>query len=765
MNLLARLKTFMASFLCLCLFHMQVAPVYAQDNVNVDSRQAREQQAAQASGDSNTGSSGASSNNANQDEMTSKTFSVKTEETDVGFSDMLVFILLIGVAAFILSIWKYEPMSLDMRVAMAAGLVMVVSVLVSIFNTRSKIDASTYRVEKKEDGTVNNMQLDALKEQRKAYVALKDHAALKWKIEAGATAAFLAAAYYAWNASKLLKKKSVACMNALETNACPVALSIHKKEIAERWAPAPSKIKTENKKANIKARKKAILQCEGVPPVGKTAAIAAVKGACLPEETHLLIYEPTNVQKYESHAFLKQNESHLFRGKKNSYKVTSLIDSLFIKNENLVEVSFLNRFIRTEDELSFIGSIPEKTHPILAQEHLQRGSDKSLSLEKVVGLFIPQAHGFQFDIKLFGLSAAALLIFKGIRAQLVSWMDKWIINPAHRRNLYLWASGITGLAAALSKMSMGQAEANIEKIDIMIKKMERLQDMSPAEQRLRQQDIGLAASLSPLEESPPVSIGPEGEALSCPRPLVEGKCPSLENEIRDSRGFGELDPQFAGIAGLAGGLADGVVGSNSLGAGDVESVEDLALTGAVAKRGLRKFAESVNKERQAKGQEPIDIDEQIKLGTRKFASIARKSLESSGSSPQKLLSGLGFQARPDKSEEEESVSLDEVLKQTSGESSKTGNFFEAPSHDSGFSFDFEDEEQNEETGVFQGDLDQYDKSVYAKAFDAQKTRGSEQIIGDRDVSIFRVISVRYMKSGLPKLLESLTEKPSTNGLE
>lgn len=758
-------KTFSTVILVLALLNLQITPTYAQakNNEKTEAQKNKSQKEArqaynESSGSSSAGSSQAEGGEAGGD-MASRMMSVTTEDVEFALGDMLVFLMLIGIGVFVLSIWRYQPMSMDMKVAMGASLIMVASILMSIFSTRGDIDAGTYKIEKFEDGTVNNMQVDALKEQRKSYVALRDHAERKWKIEAAGTVAFLASAGIAQMASMNLEAKTKTCMGALTAQACPSALSLHKQEVAARWKTAPSKIKLAQRAATLKARKAALAECVGpAPPKTKATAPGIAAKACLPEGIHLKTSEPASV-------VADPKQSSLYPASGPDLNIQDFINKAMVAkldSANLVEIVKI-------DVIEQIGRAPGLAHlfknpiPRFQYNTTYTNMAESNLSQKVLDFMIPRSHAFEFNAKMLGLSAGALAAFYFLRKKMVAWMDKWMGNPDHRRNLYLGAAGIAGAATAMSKASLGQAKENIKKIDKILDKLGALQDMSKTQMKKKHQDIGLAAGLAPLEKTPAVKISPNNEGVSCPRPKKNGKCPSLEKDIKTSEGFSSIDPSFSEIAGLVGRAGDSIVGSDQLDGAAMSDIDDLASKNALAKRGLRELEKFTNKKRKGNGKEEVDYDKDAKDFASNLARISKDALSSKGSSPRGLMASMGYRPMDRGEKTDDKVDVTEALREADGVASAKNKGLEDSASDEKFNFDFGEEAPEGE--IFEGGLDEYNTDMYAKAFDAQASKGSEQIVGDRDVSIFRVISVRYMKSGMPRLLEELSHSQEENRLE
>jgi len=691
------------------------------------------------------------------DDLLSSVLTVKTKDNandSIFLSDSLVFLGMIAAALFIASLWKYAPKLWDMKMAMTAAIIQISSVLYSMFQTRSRIDAGTYEVTKYEDGTVNNMQLDALKKQRESYVALKDHGSFKVKVEMAAAAAYTIAAGFAFNKALEYSVASTACSKKLMLNQCTesVAYNLNKKKAL--WDKMPCQMTAPQLQASIEARNSSISFCKG-PAAGLTGA---AKGVMIAETMATCMVA---TKKYSESVV--QICPHFDLG------VNMNMDIFDFSANNIANSSLQSdlgkNYVQYEDSYAYLhfallGADGKQDNSLLKlakllgpalykPEHLT-GNAKSFDL---FSLILPSAHAYDFSVADLGLGVGATLAFKLINGKIRKWMDTMVVNPAYRGTFYSFAASISSVAAGFSNKAASEAEANIKKIDSIIEKLESLQTMGVLEGRENFKNIGLYSSMSPLNNGE-ILILPDGKSLNCPKNKETGKCISLQKGLTRNHDVSGLGSGIGRISSLSGSVADSIVKNGKFDKASIDGINEIASQSALANRALKRVQDKFNKQRTENGRPSIDFEKTKKGIISELGSIIDNSLKESKLSAGQLSASLGGPSRNSEELAKEKP-LNEKLKEASALTNGSFNIQALPNTESGdYIFDFGEEEAEGE--IFEGELDEYNSGMYAKALDAQRSaKGTDQIVGDRDVSIFRVISVRYMKSGLPRLLEQL----------
>lgn len=757
-SLLANLKFFTALLSIFAMLNLSVGTVYAQAQEASDQPNLSEQRIQE----SQNNNAAADVSKQNMDKLT-RTQEVNLEKTSQGMSDMIYFLVLIAMSLFVMSLWRYNPMSTDMKIAMGAASVMLGAELVTIFNTRKKIDATNFKVETREDGTVNNLQLDALKKQKESYEELKKYAALKWKIQAAGAAAYMVAASLAYIQATKISVNGKECLNALKLNKCPVGIGIHAKDQVNFWTPMDSKTKGALKKENSTALMASFEACIGYAGVDKTAATTAAKLGCDPFLAEYNLNEPTSVVSDEKPtgpgSYLQQFVP--VRPNQKYVEKSSFEDLYFVQNKKLqnpLDILAIFSIPKYEDKNFFaqLSSPNYSAQKVSQSKSIPSVFDKTF-IDHLRGLVLPSAQAF--EISKLGLGAAVVIILYALIKGSYKWMDVLIMNPAHRGTLYTATAAAAGVTALLTKKAQGQAESNIKKIDEMIQRLERLQNMKTANLDQKMASTALGGQLLP-QDYEDVSLTGNGSKTACP-PRVgastssKGNCASFEQEIKSSPDISSLGSVMGNMASLSGRVADGFSGTSTLSAGTLADIDNLSSQNAIANRALRQAQEKFNEYRVASGEPKIDFEKQKDDLLKAVGASVQSELRKAGQSPSQAVAGMGSDFVPEdpnsKTAQEEST---EML--TTSVAAKGGANMDnvaAPV----FDFSFEDEEFEE---VPLEEEFAYSDEMYAKAFESQANSsdgGTSQIVGNRDVSLFKVISVRYMKSGLPRLLDELQE--------
>lgn len=681
--------------------------------------------------------------------MLTRTQETKLDQTNILMSDMMYFLVLIGMSLFVVSLWRYTPMTLDMRIAMGAATVMLGSELVSLFQTRKKIDAGTYQIQTREDGTVNNMQLDALKKQKESYESLRDYAQLKTKIQMAGAAAFTVAATIAYVQASRLSTTGAACLSALQGQNCIISQSIYAKDQINFWSPKPSKIKGAQKVADFSALQASFETCTGVAGADAATASKVARLACTPFMKEYG-FEPTAeavplIQASIDHPLFSK-ELYVVKNHLTPYSPKS-IEFSWLKTTQKIPYSAhvkSNLFSQLSDD-TFLAQVRHKE---------KKAQDQLSFTDHLISTIISSAKAFEVS-QLGIVGAAAIVLYTLIRGT-YKWMDVLIMNPSHRGTLYIAVAAAAGVTTLITNKAKGQAENNIKKIDELVERMERLQRMKVANLNQKIMSTGLSSQLLP-QELPLAALSADGKKTACLPSQIGGnnrsECRALEQDIKSSPGIGSFGSVVGNLASLSGRVADGFTNTSSLSAGTIADIEKLSSQSAIANRALRQAQENLNNVRQSNGEAPIDFTKQRNDLLKSVAASVQRELKKSNQTPAQAVAGIGSGFAP--TDEKSVTSLDEIESAPGLVTAATK--VNLPSVAKGATFDFSFE--SEESEVNSEAIDEYliDDEMYAKAFENEslKSGGSAQIVGDRDVSIFKVISVRYMKSGLPRLLDEL----------
>ncbi len=383
----------------------------------------------------------------------------------------------------------------------------------------------------------------------------------------------------------------------------------------------------------------------------------------------------------------------------------------------------------------------------LNQNQFEVGAILSAALSAGVDLLLPRAHAAKGAQGVGVLFAVGGLVYGLVRSEKLI-MDKFMSTPGHRA--LVWG-GIAAMATATSILSKKIAEKmgqNARKIDQMIGAMRRL-DSAGSVNTLGGNggETQQAISTAIVRPTKDIAVDPTGETkLPC---VGGGKppCKSISGNLDKTAGFVELKSSPLGtISTLTGNVADGVQGQSTLTAGTLNQAQDLAnQKEAVGKRNKKLFDE-LNKLRLKNKQKPIDFDKESQRLARAFENAAKKQFKSNPSGARNLLASIAPAAPlgnldEELSKEEVAAEEDGIKDENTAVAALQGN---AKPEDNGFSFDFGDDNGNTVVDAGAGE---------AALPDVIEGETGNDIIDKPNVPIWTIISVRYMKSGFPRLLE------------
>ncbi len=690
--------------------------------------------------------------------------------------DFLALVMLLGVGAYIGTIWKYRKWTMDMKIATAAAAIMTGAVIYAITQARSKITDKEYKIEIREDGTVNNMQADAIREQAKSYRTLESLAGIKWKIEAAGAAAFTAAAVVSVVQDRKLKASQAACTAAVAADVtCPGASgAVMNLNAAEAGSGvAPSGVEFTKIMAANQAAKAAITTCTTAkaPCLAATIEMDAVTTgidqasleASLPAAQMASVIAPTerlhlaDVDLYQSYmtGMIAQNEINelwSFESRNFPYESLFLAKS---SHENFALTSYLQKF---EEQRFYQGELSSLTidkaqamgaqaNTYMDQKLRLRLSENTKRLQNILLDWIfPSAQAW--TMKEFGLAGgvavAAAMMFRK-QAQI---FDRWMAVPRNRQYVFAGSAAIATAAAVISKKSEGTYKENAEKLEGMLKEIERLQGMPLGYTAPPKTSTGFNDGLTPRNvQSSRLAL--DGGKTSCMigQPTGSEACRSFESEIKKETALGDMGDTMANLATLTGSTADGFMGTDSLSGATLDNINQLAASQAVADEALRQARDSYNKLREKNGEKPLDF---VKLSSDFLDGVKKatiRNLEEDANGSRRLMASLGGAGNIPLGkpiEEKAAESVESAI--VDGKGVAAGN--KAPEGNFDFSFGFDDSGNQDDllANAVYGD----DGMLIDIKNDFEST---DDIVSNRDVSLFQIISVRYLKSGFPRLFE------------
>lgn len=361
-----------------------------------------------------------------------------------------------------------------------------------------------------------------------------------------------------------------------------------------------------------------------------------------------------------------------------------------------------------------------------------------LAMQEGLDLIIPNSYASGF----MGMTGAALAVAVAMTFSLSTTFDMWMTVPVHRAIVY----GGMAAAAYVSTRSIDnvikKAEGNIEKIDSIIKKLLYYGTEKKNDGSYKMLSQG---SFKPFDKGRAINISDGTTKMSC---VVEGSkpgaCGSLGGAIKNSSTFASLPNGFATTIGSIGDSADAFQGSSTLKSGTLASLDTLGGKNNALSKIVKDQQKKLNSQLAKAGKKPIPFEELSNKFRAKMNKAVQDTLNNKGMTPEGFLASAGVAApievQKEKAQEVAAVNT-EALKNAGLVDSKANA-------NSGMSdFKFTDLDSEESNG-----MEATDDAVAALN---ESRESQDDIIKNKDVSIFKVISTRYLKSGYPRLLEEI----------
>lgn len=364
-----------------------------------------------------------------------------------------------------------------------------------------------------------------------------------------------------------------------------------------------------------------------------------------------------------------------------------------------------------------------------------------------MGLFVSNANAFGFDkgARILGLAVAGLAAFAIIQFSNKKLMDRWIAKPFGRSIGFAGLGALAFISAALTSKVSKEMKKQAEKIDDILKQMDkRAKELNlagdPDDRTDTSNNTGSTFDVTPppIENIQEFDVSiPDGQKIPCATP----SCSDLSKPITQGiSGIPSLSPEMASAALTAGGLADSFQGKDKITSDTLDKAGFLSGKKSAVNKKLAKLRNLFNKLRKKNGQKPFNFQGATKGLLNKMYGATRKAINSNPSNMGSLQSALGSSlAVPEKDGDDEiSELIDTAFDDASYGSYSGGKDFSMGGLD------------DDPFGKRDFSIDQ-DK--LAKDLDKLSKRNVNDIVGSKGASIFKVISVRYLKSAFPKLLK------------
>lgn len=393
------------------------------------------------------------------------------------------------------------------------------------------------------------------------------------------------------------------------------------------------------------------------------------------------------------------------------------------------------------EQLNEVACVPLS---VASNNHQPRNELESWYMALVKGIVPPAAASGG----LLGGLAGGLAGYLMVQAK---WTDMLVSTPTKRG--WLWA----GLAAygmvvyKNTKDTQSKAEANLNELNKLINRMDNTMNKGVS--------VSSTGSTTGTTTSKNFSI--EGtkfeETIPCMNGSKDGKCaklPPVKSNRELNANYGAMPqgliPAFKDVMGFA----QSQQGQTSTSAGADAAVEKINSNMGAVNDALRTEQRKLDLARKKLGLPNNKAGIAGKKMLSNMVSNASKFLKKRGQNPHALLASLGASA-PNSSVGDNLNRTKELGKQLTGmDLAKSGGEGLSEAQKAGsdipdFSFDMN--EIDSEVAKRNSEFDKMAKKS------EQLEQSGDSVIKDRSVSLFKVISVRYLKSGFKKLLEEIKE--------
>lgn len=367
--------------------------------------------------------------------------------------------------------------------------------------------------------------------------------------------------------------------------------------------------------------------------------------------------------------------------------------------------------------------------------------------EKVSNLIFPKANAdFKQLFGGLGVGVGIVLIFK---KSIQGILDTLWGRPWKRAIAYGLMSTLAFTTSKKNEDVAKDMEENINKIRAIQNRFNNLQ----RSRGIINGAFNRGGNLTAIPLRAGTQISPAEKPMPCLHQNKNKKCVSAEGLIENSLGQSNLDLPggVVGIARTAGATADGISGRSNITGAAVDGVNTLSANATKLDRLKRKLQQRLNNQLKKDGKKPFNFAQAEKNLLGKLQGSMLKSMDRKGISGQDAFaaafpstnpSSLG---KPVKEELKNAVANVKQPKVNVAQPNFRGN------SGGGFNFDMDADELKAEPlaeekigldGLAEGDLE------------------VDDIVQDANVSIFKVISVRYLKSGYPRVLKTIEPKES-----
>lgn len=623
--------------------------------------------------------------------------------------DMLNFVMMIIIGILAAGLMKCEKKSADIYIAAIGGLIYIAGEVMQFFKSEAKFEQEAIEYETTETGApdLDESQEEAFRTQKEGYLEARDAAKNKAMMQKAAAAAFGVAAATAYTAAAMFKGGAIKCM-------------------AEAKAYIAAPLPDPATKTACTTTIGKILEYQGTEAAPKysatdfascTATVALSKSCAVAPDCVAL----------EGFAYNACASCQTF--------YSPIVNAPL---EKQLEYSVQN--------YQMYANAPQCKMP---QEQLVTSNLFYNVIEKSLDLLFPKAKAKMSPMMtLFGGLGVGIGVVLLLKDSMKPVMEFMIGTPVKRGIMYTLLAGTAWMVSKKSDDVADQMQENANKIDGILNRFKNMESTA----QMINNAFNKQQSLTSVPLNAGARLATEGEAFPCLTTTTkDAKCVSAKSLVDGAVGQSNLDlpDGTATVVDTAATTADALAGQSALTQAAVDGVNSLSSQAKKMDALNRKLEKKLNDLDKMAGKKATDYNKARNNLLGKLQGSMLKAMNKKGLDGYQTLAAVSPVSAPAVAPSNVKDDIKKAVAKQSAEATSTGKT--AKSSGSGFNFKFD--EPKGDTLKFDEPKDQ------GLAGLAEGELEVDDIVQDPSVSIFKVISVRYLKSGYPRVLE-LKEQPA-----
>jgi len=619
-------------------------------------------------------------------------------------SDYIAILTMFAAGAVTGAMINAKPLTADIGIGAGAGVAFVAGEVLSTMNHNEDIQVDARFEVKMYRGVVqDHEQIMALEQQKAAYEKINETSQYKLYLQGAAAAGYLAAAGMAMSSATkdvVIFGQCQADIAAAEASLTPYCTSTYPPTgITTAALFAKCELTAASCLPNLTAAQTAVGKIMGIDVMPGPSTEQATELMSLVDETNTNITTAmATCNEFPAVQKLAKCQADL-----QSFKLTDVAGA-----SNIPVVSPVAIFNNQKNEFEI--------------------------LQKALEFIFPSAHAGPYSK--YGLGAAGAGLLLGMMVSSHEAMDQFVSTPSKRAILWAALAALAGATAYTTYRIMEKMKENIQKIDDLLNRMRKLDDSYTGTGTVTTvNEVPLSAVNS---KNNITSITPEGIKVF---PCAGGgtpPCTSIDKTVTSSGALNGIDPAFSDAASLSASLADSIQGKSSLDSGTIDQAASLAGKQSALKKKLDALKSQLNNFRTRNKLPAINFKAQESGLLSAVKAGVRKQIQKNPAGAKSLLGPISSLGAPELGKSAASSKAGESTKAINLKSKgiktkgKKGGFFNL----GGNKFNSAQQEI-EDTGLSGENLEE----------------SPDDIVSDNGASLWQIITVRYMKSGLPRLLD------------